>query len=76
MCSADVLNKNNTPRDAKHPRTEQVDALYHHPPVSSGCHLSSHGVNRFTRAPMMLAGHAVVMFTIWNSGKLGKEPIE
>lgn len=28
MCSADVLNKNNIPRDEEHPRMEQEDALH------------------------------------------------
>lgn len=78
MCSADVLNKNNIPRDAKHPRTEQEDALYNHPrpSASSGWHLSSQGVNRFTRDPVALVDQAVATFALWHSGKLGKELTE
>lgn len=34
MCSADVLNKNNIPRDEEHPRMEQEDALHNLPPCS------------------------------------------
>lgn len=34
MCSADVLNKNNIPRDEEHPRMEQEDALHNLSPYS------------------------------------------